>query len=276
MKLFFLVIILLVSISCNQTQHCSSRTLAKATQLLVRSGWSQCLEVFSWRLCKDARSLSRLLRRPLFGEDEDENNVYLERDEDAEREGEFGDDDEEEEEGEDEEQEDEAKQVPISAACRNAFNNAALAQHNMYRSRHGASPLSIRTIPQSQQWADKLARGDNGGGWNLVHNKVTGWGENLAGGFIKDARTVTANECAKQARNMIDMFYEEKKFYNPNNPVFTMQAGHFTQLVWKSSQRLSIGLGVVTKRNGMHRLYGVFNYNPPGNFAGRFRENVQK
>ena len=82
--------ILLVSVSCIQSQQCNSRSLARATGLLVRSGISGCLEVHSRRLCRNARLLWLLLRRPAFG-DEDEEDDEDESDLSGDNEDEEGD-----------------------------------------------------------------------------------------------------------------------------------------------------------------------------------------
>ena len=39
-----------------------------------------------------------------------------------------------------------------------------------------------------------------------------------------------------------DAWYNEVKQYNYNQPGFSMATGHFTQLVWKSSRRLGVGV----------------------------------
>ena len=47
--------------------------------------------------------------------------------------------------------------------------------------------------------------------------------------------------------------------------------GHFTQLVWSSSAKL--GVGVASKHG---KVIVVANYDPPGNFRGKFSKNVFK
>lgn len=49
--------------------------------------------------------------------------------------------------------------------------------------------------------------------------------------------------------------------------------GHFTQIVWKSTEQLGCGLAITTD----NRVYGVCNYFPQGNVInqGYFEENVQ-
>ena len=57
--------------------------------------------------------------------------------------------------------------------------------------------------------------------------------------------------------------------YNKYNLPLFVYAGHFTQVVWKGSKELGIGKAV--KGN---KVFVVASYRPPGNYAGRFKENV--
>ena len=41
----------------------------------------------------------------------------------------------------------------------------------------------------------------------------------------------------------MEAWYHEVDDYNPNNPLDVQAAGHFTQLVWKSSLKLGVGAG---------------------------------
>jgi hypothetical protein len=50
---------------------------------------------------------------------------------------------------------------------------------------------------------------------------------------------------------------------------FSMNTGHFTQLVWRSSARLGCGASVC---RGLQ--IWVCNYDPPGNVQGNFPRNV--
>lgn len=67
------------------------------------------------------------------------------------------------------------------------------------------------------------------------------------------------------------MWYEEYKYYSYNFPGFTMSTGHFTQLVWNSTNTIGCGLAMINSK-----VYGVTNYFPAGNFLGvsNFRKNV--
>ncbi len=68
-----------------------------------------------------------------------------------------------------------------------------------------------------------------------------------------------------------DAWYNEIKLYNFNRPGFSMSTGHFTQVVWKGSQKLGAGFAIT--RDGKS-LYVVAQYSPPGNYMGQFEQNV--
>ena len=51
--------------------------------------------------------------------------------------------------------------------------------------------------------------------------------------------------------------------------IFLFQ-GHFTQLIWKGSEKL--GVGVATSASG--KVYVVARYHPAGNYPNQFTENV--
>lgn len=53
------------------------------------------------------------------------------------------------------------------------------------------------------------------------------------------------------------------------------EAGHFSQVVWRKSTVLGIGRAEI-EQDGMKCAYIVGRYQPPGNLAGSFRENVLK
>lgn len=67
-------------------------------------------------------------------------------------------------------------------------------------------------------------------------------------------------------------FYSEIKDYDFDKAQFAPATGHFTQLVWRGSQ--SLGIGVATSRTG--GTFVVANYYPPGNYLGQFMENVPR
>ena len=50
-----------------------------------------------------------------------------------------------------------------------------------------------------------------------------------------------------------------------------METGHFTQLVWKSSEKLGAGMAF---NNDRTKVYVVARYSPPGNYEGQYGDNV--
>jgi uncharacterized protein YkwD len=140
------------------------------------------------------------------------------------------------------------------------YIHSAIEAHNAYRSLHKVGPLkhNPHLSQRAQQYAEQLVREGE-----LKHSDCM-WegkhvGENIAwvGGGQLDAKTA------------VDMWYNEIKDYNFNNPGFSMSTGHFTQVVWKGSQY--VGVGVATA-NG--QTFVVGNYHPPGNYQGQFQDNV--
>ncbi|VDD85179.1 unnamed protein product [Enterobius vermicularis] len=71
--------------------------------------------------------------------------------------------------------------------------------------------------------------------------------------------------------NAVKSWYDEVQYYNYSCPGFCANTGHFTQLVWKSSQRVGVGIAK-SSRTGMTVV--VANYYPAGNMMGQFPSNV--
>lgn len=137
----------------------------------------------------------------------------------------------------------------------NMHNQAELAlqQHNYYRSLHGAPPLALdgALCQHARNYANRGV---------FAHDqqaKTLGQGENLGIGYGSAAAAV-------------DAFYSKSSQYDYRNPVFSKSTGHFTQLVWKGTQSLGVGIG---RTAGGQPLY-VFRYWPQGNVTGHFAANV--
>ncbi len=87
---------------------------------------------------------------------------------------------------------------------------------------------------------------------NILHSK--NYGENI---FMSSP--------PRSCSDAVQAWYDEIKSYDFNNPGFSSSTGHFTQVVWKSSERLGCG-----HANG----YISCNYSPAGNMQGDFENNV--
>lgn len=97
----------------------------------------------------------------------------------------------------------------------------------------------------------------------MQHRSNNSYGENIYYKAGTGNITVTGNE-------PVDSWYSEIKDYNFSAGQFTPGTGHFTQVVWKGSTELGVGLA----KNNKNQIFVVANYDPPGNFQGRFKENV--
>jgi Ca2+-binding EF-hand superfamily protein/uncharacterized protein YkwD len=132
-----------------------------------------------------------------------------------------------------------------------------LAAHNTYRERHHAPPLtwSVHCQETAQKWAEYLAETGK-----FEHGGHDGMGQNLA----MSTGRLTGIQSTK-------MWYDEIRNpgYDFNDPGFGHGTGHFTQVVWKGSRELGVGIA-----RGKRGTFVVAHYNPPGNYMNMFRRNV--
>ena len=132
-----------------------------------------------------------------------------------------------------------------------------LDSHNAMRAKHCAPPLawSPKLAAYAQNWANAM----RDRGCKFEHSRGNKFGENLAGGTsgTLDGRAVTA------------MWYDEVKIYSFKNGGFSMETGHFTQLVWRATTQVGCA---TSSCNGMDLW--VCEYDPPGNVETMYRSNV--
>uniref|UniRef100_A0A8L9MPY7 SCP domain-containing protein n=1 Tax=Strongyloides ratti TaxID=34506 RepID=A0A8L9MPY7_STRRB len=136
------------------------------------------------------------------------------------------------------------------------FRNVMLQKINEYRKRHQAEPLILdaEINKYAQEWAEKLVR-KNG----LAHRPNNLYGENIAmiGG--------------PELLHSIDLWYNEVEQYDYNSSDTNFKTLHFTQLVWKSTKKIGIGIG---KDPASSKHIIVANFDPKGNILRKFKENV--
>jgi uncharacterized protein YkwD len=134
---------------------------------------------------------------------------------------------------------------------------AFIEAHNRVRAKHCAPPLtwSKKLADIAQKWANTL----RDKGCVFGHSPGAKYGENLAAG----------TQGALDPTSTVDMWYDEIKLYKFPNGGFSAKTGHFTQVVWRSTQQ--VGCGHVTcKGNDIY----VCNYDPPGNWEGQYKNQV--
>ncbi|MET8976904.1 CAP family protein [Streptomyces sp. NPDC004539] len=144
------------------------------------------------------------------------------------------------------------------------FDQQILDRSNAHRAAHNAPDLTLdpKLSAWAQDWADKMAA--TGRFEHRPHNE---YGENLHYAWRSDGSGPTGEE-------VVDGWYAQVRDYHsfgaePDMSTFK-KWGLFTQLVWKSSTR--IGVGRATTSDG--KTYVVVDYDPPGNYTGRFTANV--
>lgn len=147
------------------------------------------------------------------------------------------------------------------------FDAEILNAHNEKRALHGVQPLAWNNT-LAQYASDYAARTFSCDDVKLVHSHGP-YGENLAAGYSGGDKPVQA-------------WYDEIKLYDWSSPSFSEATGHFTQLIWKSSEQ--VGCAKVSCDNSWSQ-YTICEYsNSRGNVVGTdsktgksfFSENVLK
>ncbi|CAF1539350.1 unnamed protein product [Adineta ricciae] len=138
------------------------------------------------------------------------------------------------------------------------FRQEVLNQHNVYRKEQCASSLQRNTTLDqiAQKWSNTLA-----GLGHLMHSNTTIYGENS---YLE----IPFNAVKYNGARPVEAWYSERSNYTIDN---LEAALHFTQVVWKDSKMIGIGISDVPKNNG---LIVVVNYYPRGNYKNQFAKNV--
>lgn len=114
----------------------------------------------------------------------------------------------------------------------------------------------------AQDWAEHLALDGK-----LAHRPDSKYGENIFYMWSSDpSATVSAREVCKR-------WYDEIQDFTFGVESRMPKAGHFTQMIWKESTEFGIALAK-GKTNG--KTFVVANYNPKGNYIGKYLNNVPK
>ncbi|XP_055379617.1 uncharacterized protein LOC129610872 [Condylostylus longicornis] len=132
---------------------------------------------------------------------------------------------------------------------------SCLELHNRLRAQHGCPPLKQSKVLNqlAEDWAHNLIKNN----CKLLHRPNNKYGENLYWTNSRNAHVTMA----------VYTWYDEVKSYDFNNPDFSKDTGHFTQLIWRDT--IELGTAVVVRGSDM---IVVCNYNPPGNYSGEFND----
>lgn len=141
------------------------------------------------------------------------------------------------------------------------FDEDFLKAHNEYRRRHGVPLLKLdkKLCKYSEEWAKHLAMKNT-----LEHRPSCNYGENIYCMYSSDSSfTITGH-------SPVDAWYEEVEHHPFGREPNSLKSGHFTQVIWKSSEYLGVGVA----KNTQGSIYVVANYSPAGNFVGHYVDNV--
>lgn len=148
----------------------------------------------------------------------------------------------------------------ISVSGTDEYNKVALDTHNMHRQKHGVPDLvwDANLAREAKEWADNC--------WFEHSSKP--YGENIA--------------LMQSIKESVDAWYSEVSQYDYNKPGFSRGTGHFTQVVWRNTQRVGCattqcpnirGFGDGAGRPG---FITVCEYSPAGNVSTQFPRNVTR
>jgi len=145
-----------------------------------------------------------------------------------------------------------------------------LGSHNAYRSVHESTPdlvYDFTLAGNAEAYANSCPD---------THSGDVGVGENI---LWTVTNTPDTPEDYVNIIETVSSWYNEIDDYDYNNPGYSDDTGHFTQVVWKNTER--IGCAYNTKPCSMNvnghefnRVY-VCQYSPAGNFPGQFEANVK-
>ncbi|EFP04995.1 hypothetical protein CRE_03257 [Caenorhabditis remanei] len=147
-----------------------------------------------------------------------------------------------------------------------------LHYHNKYRTHHNAGNMATNgeLNKAAQKWANEMAHRKQ----CLVHEQPSKFGENLS--YFAATHFPSPNTCAAA---IIQGFYTEGVGYDYSrfDASSWTKTGHFTQLLWKASVNLGVGVANV-KRGSMHHIYVCLKYDPPGNMqtSDAYLNNIEE
>ncbi|KAF8884872.1 PR-1 protein [Mucidula mucida] len=127
-----------------------------------------------------------------------------------------------------------------------------IAAHNVARAEYGASALTWNDdlYAGTQSWANTCQSHHSGGNY----------GENLYSSTGQGGNSI---------QSAVDSWMSEASKYDYNNPVFSSDTGHFTQVVWQSTTSVACAVAQCDASQ-----FVVCGYSPSGNVQGQFDQDV--
>ncbi|MGW0565432.1 CAP family protein [Streptomyces sp. NPDC003016] len=147
-----------------------------------------------------------------------------------------------------------------------AFQQDCLKTHNAYRARHGAPALKIdpKIVDHAKSRVNYISQYE---GLSKGYSGFTGYGES------RHWSATTQSGQMGTCQQAVTAWYDERRKYDYARPGYSMETGFFTQVVWKETT--SIGCARAAGQSSKwYETYVVCNYQPPGNYQGRYEQNV--
>lgn len=171
------------------------------------------------------------------------------------------------------------------------FEKSCLKAHNEFRAKHAVPPLKLskRLCRFSEEWAKVMQSNFQIFSfsfksnlhrilliasffvWQIlasrgtpVHRNNSPYGENIFCSWSSIPNMVV------KGWEPVEHWYSENVNHSYGKEPSTLKTGHFTQVVWRDSRELGVGMA----KNRTGQIFVVANYDPPGNFIGSFTENV--
>ncbi|XP_060525833.1 uncharacterized protein LOC132701711 [Cylas formicarius] len=145
------------------------------------------------------------------------------------------------------------------------FITDCLCWHNVYRQRHNSPPLTMspELCHLAQTWANHLAHTNK-----FYYRNDRDIGQNL---FCRATNVIVTDVSGQEVTTYWYAAVKQYDFGNePDRLKANVNAGHFTQLVWRRSSYL--GVGKARSRSG--KIVVVAHYAPAGNVPGAYLQNV--
>ncbi|KAM3867763.1 Golgi-associated plant pathogenesis-related protein 1-like [Diretmus argenteus] len=141
-----------------------------------------------------------------------------------------------------------------------SFKQEFLDTHNDRRAKHSVPPMTLSDDlnASAQKWADYLLS------IKTLKHSSTDNGENV----YYASGSAPMKQTGKEA---VESWYKEIKDYSWSSPGYSSNTGHFTQVVWKDSTELGVGMATDGST-----IFVVGQYRPAGNMNGKeyFEKNV--